>query len=236
MAATLLVLPLLVAAAANPAAVSVSSGRRFVQGPSPSMIARAAVSSFLFMPARDGSHPRAPLFACRPKPKKEKALRNYRLAKQQQQRREERLAERRQQVEVLRARQQLASSAESKASHSSSGPPAAGSSGLAAVSPGAAGASAAAPEAAIGLPHVWQGQQAARINYHLVGGTWRPAKGAKKYLRLTGPQIAAAVFQGLPEEEVAEALARAKRQDQGHMDLEAYEESETQLPTLEGLD
>ncbi|KAL8436015.1 hypothetical protein ACSSS7_002060 [Eimeria intestinalis] len=176
------------------------------------------------------------LFACRPRPKKQKALRNYRLAKQQRDRREERSAARRQQLEALRAREQLLSPTEMP-SNAASTP--ASSTPLGSVQARlfeATGSSAvAAKEAAGGQLSMLQRHQAARINYRLVGGTWRRAKGRHKYVRLSGAQIAAAVFQGLPEEEVAAAVARAKRQDEGHMDLETYEDTESQLPTLEGL-
>ncbi|KAL8445081.1 hypothetical protein Emed_005881 [Eimeria media] len=174
------------------------------------------------------------LFACRPRPKKEKALRNYRLAKQQRERREERSAARRQQLEAIRAREQLLSPAENPRI---AGISPASSSPLGSVQASlfeATGSSAVSAREG-GQLSMLQRHQAARINYRLVGGTWRRAKGRHKYVRLSGAQIAAAVFQGLPEEEVAAAVARAKRQDEGHMDLEAYEDSESQLPTLEGL-
>ncbi|KAL8275331.1 hypothetical protein Esti_000780 [Eimeria stiedai] len=176
------------------------------------------------------------LFACRPKPKKEKAHRNYRLAEQQRERREERSAARRQQLEAVRARKQLLSPAEvprnPASNHASSTPLGSVQVSLFEATESSA---ASANEAAGAQLSMLQRHQATRINYRLVGGTWRRAKGRHKYVRLSGAQIAAAIFQGLPEEEVAAAIARAKRQDEGHMDLEAYEDSESRLPTLEGL-
>ncbi|CDI86770.1 hypothetical protein, conserved [Eimeria praecox] len=120
------------------------------------------------------------LFACRPRPKKEKAQRNYRIAKQQKRIREERLIRRRQQQDIFKAHQRLLLACKRR-------------------------------------------------------GTWRRARGQGKYVRLSGAQLAAAVFEGLPEEEVAAAVAKAKRQDEGFMDLEAYDESGTEHTTLEGL-
>ncbi|CDJ55968.1 hypothetical protein, conserved [Eimeria maxima] len=178
------------------------------------------------------------LFACRPRPKKEKARRNYRIAKQQKQIREERLIRRRQQLEIFKARQRLLMASEgreefktnednsqtgnqSKSLFSLDGP-------LFAAEQTTANNNS---NAAQGIDST----AAARINYRLVGGTWRRARGQGKYVRMSGAQLAAAIFEGLPEEEVTAAVARAKRQDEGFMDLEAYDESGTEHTTLEGL-
>ncbi|KAL8450368.1 hypothetical protein Emag_003214 [Eimeria magna] len=202
----------------------------------PSSLRKASTSPLRIQHLSSEASSPSALFACRPRPKKEKAQRNYRLAKQQRERREERSAARRQQLEALRAREQLLSPAESP---TNAGSIPASSTPLGSVQASlfesTASSAASAKEAVGGQLSMLQRHQAARINYRLVGGTWRRAKGRHKYVRLSGAQIAAAVFQGLPEEEVAAAVARAKRQDEGHMDLEAYEDSESQLPTLEGL-
>lgn len=182
-------------------------------------------SSFFFQECTGGTA----LFACRRRPKKEKALRNYRLAKQQQHAREERAAQRRQQIEIMRARQLLPSSSEINGTNT-------GTNSTTKTSLfGTGGASTPVEEAGAGLHPALRGHLAARINYRLVGGTWRRATGAGKFVRIPGAQLAAAVFEGLPEEEVAAAIAKAKRQDAGHMDLEAYDESDAQLTTLEGI-
>lgn len=99
---------------------------------------------------------------------------------------------------------------------------------------GTGGAPIAGEEAG-GLHPALRGHLAARINYRLVGGTWRRARGTGKFVRLPGVQLAAAIFDGLPEEDVAAAIAKAKKQDAGQMDLEAYDESDAQLTTLEGI-
>lgn len=206
------------------------------RGPSPPDFAFS--SPILWISPPTTFPPRGPpsgtlLLACRPRPKKEKALRNYRIAKQQQQSREERMAQRRQQLEVFKAQQQLVSFSEANGSHKNSEETARGTSrdGIFATH----GASIAVEEAAAGLPPGLRGHLAARINYRLVGGTWRRAKGTGRFIRLPGAQIATGVFCGLPAEEVSTAVAKAKRQDAGQMDLEAYDESDTQHTTLEGV-
>lgn len=176
------------------------------------------------------------LFACRPRPKKEKAQRNYRIAKQQKRIREERLIRRRQQQDIFKAHQRLLLACKrSEESNSSEDKcqkrPLTGDL-FSLDGPLLAGEQATTQgNASPGL----QPPLTARINYRLVGGTWRRARGQGKYVRLSGAQLAAAVFEGLPEEEVAAAVAKAKRQDEGFMDLEAYDESGTEHTTLEGL-
>lgn len=174
------------------------------------------------------------LFACRPRPKKEKARRNYQIAREQKQKREERAIQRRQKVEVFRAQQQLLSFSEANGLSRGSGKTA-NSGGLAGCLLETDRASLATEQAAAGLPPALQGHLASRVNYCLVGGTWRRATGAAKYVRLPGAELAAVVFRELPREEVADAVAKAKRQDAGYMDIEAYDDSDTQRATLEGV-
>ncbi|CDJ27324.1 uncharacterized protein EMH_0030770 [Eimeria mitis] len=183
------------------------------------------------------------LFACRPRPKKEKARRNYRIAMQQKQKREERQLRRRQQLEIFKAHQRLLLASEGGTDSSSDEEKhqkqrQATASLFSIDGPLLGGGDAVRNNtnnnnsSIKGIP---QYPLAARINYRLVGGTWRRAKGQAKYVKLSGAELAAAVFAGLPEEEVAAAVAKAKRQDEGFMDLEAYDESGTQHTTLEGL-
>ncbi|OEH76856.1 hypothetical protein cyc_00261 [Cyclospora cayetanensis] len=176
-----------------------------------------------------------------PRPKKEKAQRNYRIAREQKRRREERCLQRRQQLEILRARQQLLSNttltdapsrdreASAQTSSTSRKRSLFDTNSPAASSAEQGSAAGGAPISALRSP------LAARLNYRLVGGTWRRAEGQTKFVRLSGAELAAAVFSDLPKEEVAAAVEKAKRQDEGHMDLEAYDDSETQHTTLEGL-
>ena len=188
------------------------------------------------IPTLKGLSSNTGIYACRPRPKKEKAQRNYHIAKQQKQIREERLIRRRQQVEIFKARQRLLLASErSDESKSNEGKSQKWSKNAGLFS---LDGPLFAPEQATTNSNASAGLQsplAARINYRLVGGTWRRARGQGKYVRLSGAQLAAAVFEGLPKEEVAAAVAKAKRQDEGFMDLEAYDESGTQHTTLEGL-
>lgn len=174
------------------------------------------------------------VYACRPRPKKEKARRNYRIAKEQKQKREERAVQRRRQLEVFRAQQQLLSVSGTNSFSQGSGKTA-NAGGLAESLLRTDRKSLTTEQAAAGLPPALQGHLASRVNYCLVGGTWRRATGAAKYVRLPGAELAAVVFRGLPIEEVADAVAKAKRQDAGYMDIEAYDDADTQHATLEGV-
>ncbi|CDJ49333.1 hypothetical protein, conserved [Eimeria brunetti] len=188
----------------------------------------------------------------RPRPKKEKARMNYRIAQQQKRRRAERQQRRRQQQEILRAQQRLLQVSvvrgeEKKEAQDSSeevqrtpslfsvdGPLFAPDQAAAAAAAAAKASSSSSVRKSL-LQGSFYSPLPARINYRLVGGTWRKAKGQTSQIRMTGAQLAAAVFEGLPEEDVATAIARAKRQDEGFMDLEEYDDSDTKHTCLEGI-
>ncbi|CDJ65005.1 hypothetical protein, conserved [Eimeria necatrix] len=177
---------------------------------------------------------RTHIFACRPRPKKEKARRNYQIAKQQKQVRQERLIQRRQQLELFRAQQRLLSLSETNTESKDLDETQVQTSETGG-SFSSDGFVATAGPAKREVPGGINSPLPARINYRLVGGTWRRARGQSKFVRLSGAQMAAAIFQGLPEDEVAAAVAKAKRQDEGFMDLEAYDDSDSQYATLEGM-